>query len=423
MTQRVEKQHWQDTANDLMLHNAQVVLERELMHGGVLVQHGRIASVFSEQDKPAAVPGADIIDLGYRYLAPGMLDIHIHGGAGIDVQATDETGLEKLSEYLLSKGVTSYVPTFVPADEDSYRSSLDVVGAYFSAQQPKDSIAQAGPSPRARVLGVHFEGPFVSHNRCGALKREFFRTFSGINAEIDLVVKVVEAAGGAGVRLMTVAPEVEGGVELIRALTARGVRTFIGHTQAQPETLDSAFDAGARHITHFPNALDPLHHRKPGAVAWGLTRRDVSFDCIADLHHVDALMLRLMYQAKGSDRMALISDSIMPAGLGDGHYTVWGEPIAVRNGKTSLVNAPSDTIAGSVITMLDALKNIAAMGVPLVDAIKMSSLTPARAAGVDDLYGSIQQGKIADLIVLNDILDPCLAVSAGHVHVLETPFK
>jgi len=130
-----------------------------------------------------------------------------------------------------------------------------------------------------------------------------------------------------------------------------------------------------------------------------------------------------MYQAKGSDRMALISDSIMPAGLGDGHYTVWGEPIAVRNGKTSLVNAPSDTIAGSVITMLDALKNIAAMGVPLVDAIKMSSLTPARAAGVDDLYGSIQQGKIADLIVLNDILDPCLAVSAGHVHVLETPFK
>jgi N-acetylglucosamine-6-phosphate deacetylase len=202
---------------------------------------------------------------------------------------------------------------------------------------------------------------------------------------------------------MTLAPEIQGGLELTRELTRNGVRAFIGHSQADPVTLDLAFEGGSRHITHFPNALDPLHHRKPGAVAWGLLRDDVTLDCVADFHHVHPLMLRLIYQSKSADRMALISDAIKPAGLGDGEFSVWGEGITVRNGRTALARQPGeDTIAGSVITMRQALKNIVDLGVPVHEAVRMASLVPARAAGVESQLGSIKEGLRADLIAFDD---------------------
>src|SRR5262249_52750731 len=232
--------------------------------------------------------------------------------------------------------------------------------------------------------------------------------------DVEMFIEGVQLPGRAGrVRLMTIAPEVEGCLELIGLLTARGVKAFIGHSQAQPETLNLALEAGARHITHCPNALDPLHHRRPGAVGWGLVQQDVTLDCIADFQHTDALMLKLIYHCKGSDRVALISDAILPAGLGDGSFTVWGEQISVTKGRTALANSESNTIAGSVITMLSALKNMVSIGVPIVEAIKMASLGPARAAGIDQTHGSIAEGKKADLIVLNDDLDPILSVVDG----------
>jgi N-acetylglucosamine-6-phosphate deacetylase len=189
---------------------------------------------------------------------------------------------------------------------------------------------------------------------------------------------------------------------------------FIGHSQADPATLDLAFEAGARHITHFPNALDPLHHRKPGAVAWGLLRDDVTLDCIADFHHVHPLMLRLIYQSKSADRMALISDAIMPAGLGDGEFSVWGEGITVRDGRTALARQPGEsTIAGSVITMRQAVKNVVDLGVPVHEAVRMASLVPARIAGIESELGSIKEGKRAELIAFDDEFAVRSAVIGG----------
>jgi N-acetylglucosamine-6-phosphate deacetylase len=212
---------------------------------------------------------------------------------------------------------------------------------------------------------------------------------------------------------MTLAPEAPGGLELTRELTRNGTGVFIGHSQADPATLDLAFEAGARHITHFPNALDPLHHRRPGAVAWGMVRDDVTLDCIADFHHVHPLMLRLMYQSKGSTRMALISDAIKPAGLGDGQFSVWGEGITVRGGRTSLSREPGDsTIAGSVITMRQALKNIVGLGIPIHEAVHMASIVPAQSAGVAQI-GSIREGMHADLIAFDDDFRVKLATLEG----------
>ena len=392
----------------LLLHNARVVLEGGIQHGGVLVRDGRIVLVFTNEQPPSGLGASESIDLGGAYLAPGMIDIHIHGSAGVDVQAADAAGLTRLSEFLLTEGVTGYFATFVPTDERGYGEAIAAIESY--ADQQKEAQLSNKPLAAARVLGIHFEGPFVSGDRCGALRREHFRTYDRDTRSLDMFTGGSSRLG----RLMTVAPEIQRGLELTRELTRNAVRVFIGHSQADPATLDLAFEAGARHITHFPNALDPLHHRKPGAVAWGLLREDVTLDCIADLHHVDPLMLRLVYKSKSADRMALISDAIMPAGLGDGEFTVWGEGITVRDGRTSLARQPGEsTIAGSVITMRQALENIVGLGVPVHEAVRMASIVPARAAGIEPAVGSIKEGARADLIVFDDEIAIRFAVIGG----------
>jgi N-acetylglucosamine-6-phosphate deacetylase len=400
--------------NQLLLHNAQIVLATGIESGGVLLRDGRIDWIFPPEQKPAGFSSNESIDLGGAYLAPGLIDIHIHGSAGIDVQATDEAGLAKLSEFLLSHGVTGYFATFVPTDERSYLDAIATIGSYVAQQRDLGNSARG-----ARVLGIHFEGPFVSAARCGALKRQHFRAYDGDPRTTDIFTEAPPAESGLA-RLMTLAPETPGGLELIRELTRRGVRVCIGHSQADPEVLHQAARAGAQHITHFPNALEPLHHRKPGAVAWGLVTRDVTLDCIADLHHVHPLMLRLIYQSKGADGMALISDAIMPAGLGDGEFTVWDEKISVRNGRTTLAReAGMDTIAGSVITLREAVKNITGLGVPIHDAVRMANVVPARIAGISSEYGSIETGRSADLIAFDDDINlrfACVNGNPTHGH-------
>lgn len=396
---------------ELLLQNARLLLNNGIQRGGAVVRAGRVAQVFSDEQTPTGFGATDTIDLSGTYLAPGMIDIHIHGSAGVDVQNASPAELQTLSDFLLTEGVTGYFATFVPTDERGYQQAIAAVESFIAAQR---EAVQSGQPRGAQILGIHFEGPFVSRNRCGALKTEHFRLYAGDPRSLDLFTKS-RANGLAYARLMTLAPEIKGGLDLIRELTARGVRAFIGHTEADAATLDAAFEAGARHITHFPNALTPLHHRKPGTIAWGLLRDDVTIDCIADFHHVHPLMLRLMAKAKTPRRLALISDAIQPTGLGDGTFKVWDISIAVKDGLTALVEGPgAGTIAGSVITMREALRNITQTGVSLSDAACMASRLPARAAGLDD-YGLIEAGKRADLIAFDDDFTVQLALIGGAV--------
>jgi len=390
----------------LVIHNAKIIGQTGIQTGGVLIRDGQVEQVFAENETPTGLNRAESIDLQGNYLSSGLIDIHIHGSAGIDVQATDENGLAKLSEFLLSEGVTAYFPTLVPTDDRGYSEALATINSYVERQNQQKSAAGQG----ARILGVHFEGPFVNEHRCGALRTRYFRTYDGDPRSVEQFTGERSEVA----RLMTLAPETERGLDLIRDLNARGVRTFIGHSQADPRTLDESAGAGARHITHFPNALDPLHHRKPGAVAWGLVQNEITLDCIADFHHVDPLMLRLVYQSKGADRIALISDAIMPAGLGDGEFEVWDERIIVRDGRTSLAESPG-TLAGSVIHLRQAVKNITDIGVPINEAVRMATQIPARSSGVQSQYGSIEVGKKADLIGFNGDFAMRLAVVDGKV--------
>jgi N-acetylglucosamine-6-phosphate deacetylase len=255
-------------------------------------------------------------------------------------------------------------------------------------------------------LGIHYEGPFVNSAQCGALHTKYFKSYSSTN-DLECLHTVFP-----GTNMITLAPEIEGGLELITELYKRGWVISIGHTRADIKLLDAAFENGARHMTHFMNAMAPLHHRKPGPVNWGLLRDDVTCDIIADGIHLDSSMLRLLVKIKGAGRLALISDAIAAAGKGDGEYQIWGETISVKEGRTS--NA-AGSIAGSVISMLDALRMMRSLGVSDVDVARMASLNPARLLQIDDQCGSIEEGKRADLVAIDDHGKVRLTIIGGEV--------
>ena len=387
-----------ESQRQLTLKNARAVLpDRIVDNCTIQIVDGRIARI--ESNGPTTANEA--IDLQGAMLFPGFIDVHIHGGVGIDLNSADALGLLRVSEFLASKGVTGWLPTLVPGSPEQYERAIAAIGEVMEQQSREAATG-------ARVLGAHYEGPFVSSEQCGALHREHFRTFKN---DGDLASLPTINRDGA-VHMITVAPEIDGGIELIRELRQRGWVVSIGHTRATPEILDAAKEAGARHMTHFMNAMSPLHHRAPGPVGWGLLNDDVSLDVIADGIHLDPLMLKVLLRTVTTKRLALISDAIAATGLGDGEYDVWGEKITVENGRTR--NARG-SIAGSVITMLDAVKTMLALGAAECDVARMSSMNPARLLGIDQEYGSIEEGKRAFLVALSDGGDVHFTVANGAV--------
>ena len=369
----------------LLLKNANLVLPDREVRDSVLIADGKIAAIGNDAQAD------EEIDLSDCTLLPGFIDVHIHGAVGVDVMDATPAGLQSISDYLASQGVTSWLPTFVPASDENYVSAVAVIS---------EALASTG----ARIAGVHYEGPFVNSKQCGALHTEYFKSYSRPE---DLEFLVVPANGA---RMITLAPEVDGGVELVRELKARGWVISIGHTRADLRVLDDACAAGARHMTHFMNAMSPLHHRNPGPIAWGLSRDDVTVDMIADGIHLDPFMLRLLLKLKGARGISLISDAIAAAGKGDGDYDIWGETISVKDGRTA--NA-SGSIAGSVISMLDAVRLLHSLGVSYPDLALMSSLNPARLLNLDHECGSIEIGKRADLVALDKNTNVKLTLIGG----------
>ncbi|HEX8160596.1 MAG TPA: N-acetylglucosamine-6-phosphate deacetylase [Pyrinomonadaceae bacterium] len=381
----------------LLLRGARVVLPGGVADdAAILVEGGRIARVWHGRQPEAHAPHARDIDLRGATLYPGFIDVHIHGAVGVDALAASAEDLRRLARFLVSRGVTAWLPTLVPAPAADYRRAADAISSLMRGQREEAATGRgAHRPPAARALGVHYEGPFVNSAQCGALRTRYFRTYAGASSLEGLAAPEDPRA----VRMMTVAPEIEGGVALVGELAGRGWIVSLGHTRAEPSVLDAARAAGARHMTHFFNAMSPLHHRAPGAVGWGLLADDVTCDIIADGIHCDPAALRIALRCKGADRLALISDAVLPAGLGDGGYEVWGETISVSGGRTQ--NARG-SIAGSVITSLDAARTMLSLGARPEEVARMASLTPARLLGIDDECGSIEEGKRADLVAVDD---------------------
>lgn len=368
-----------ENMSSIVLKNAIVILnETAVRRGSVLIEKGLIKEI-----SDTGLEGDEIIDLGGALLFPGFIDIHIHGAVGIDVNTASTPDLEKMAHFLAGNGVTAWVPTLVPDSDENYRRVIEAVEALMEAQYGR---------PTAQAAGVHYEGIFANEKMCGALRPEFFKAFTG--NETAGIPKLPR-----GCHITTLAPEITGGIALIKELTREGWVVSIGHTRASIETLDLAFAAGARHLTHFYNAMTGLHHRDVGVVGWAFSREDVTFDIIADGIHVHPDMLRFACLSKGPANVTLISDSVLPTGMGDGEFDIWGERVSVTGGRTQNERG---SIAGSVITMRDAVVRMLALGFAPWDIAKMASLNPARLIGIEETHGSIEVGKRADMVALGD---------------------
>lgn len=380
----------------LLLRNARIVLpERVAEVGSVLIEEGRIVRIDTSSGNESPHGSAER-DLRGLTLFPGFVDVHIHGAVGIDTMEARAADLEEVSQFLATQGVTGWMPTLVPAPNADYARAIEAI-----SEAMRSKVG-------ARILGVHYEGPFVNAGHCGALRTDYFKSFS-LASDVETLPTI---ANNDAALMMTLAPEIEGGIELVKELVRRRWIVSIGHTKAGIDVLNQALEAGARHMTHFMNAMPLLHHRDPGPVGWGLTEDSVSCDLIADGIHLDRRVLQLVIRSKTPDRLLLISDAIAAAGKGDGDYQIWGEQIRVRNGRTS---NPKGSIAGSVITMLDAARMMQSLGVTEVDVARMSATNAARLLRIDHDCGSIEEGKRADLVALDDSGNLHLTIVGGQV--------
>ena len=349
----------------------------------LLIEDGTIVEVSSRAAR-SLPDGTRVMDFGNDILAPGFVDIHIHGGAGHDVMSADSAGLAALEQLLASHGVTSYFPTTVTAPLDQTLSALDRLAAEIEKGEQNRSQG------RARPLGIHLEGPFISHIRRGVHPPE--NLLPPTLASFD---RFWEAARGR-IRVMTIAPELVGAKEVIAEATSRRVCVSVGHSDADLNATSAAVAAGARHATHTFNAMRPLDHREPGIIGEILTDPRLSADIIADGVHLDPAIVQLFLKAKGPEGAVLISDATAATGMPDGRYRLGSLEVEVKNDRCT----SEGKLAGSVLTMDRAVRNVMQFAHwDLQAALRLASLNPARVGGLPE-RGKIEAGCFADIVVL-----------------------
>ena len=352
----------------------------------LVIEDGVIAQVTSRSDSEVPA-GAEVRDFPGALLAPGLVDIHIHGGAGHDVMTADAGALQQMEQFLAKHGVTGYFPTTVTALLDETLVALDRLAAAIETA----SARRRDGSLRAQALGVHLEGPFLSHAKRGVHPTEHL-----LAPSLEVFERMWQAARGK-VSLMTVAPELPKAEYLIGEAARRGVCVSLGHSDSLLAPVEAAIAAGARHATHTFNAMRALDHREPGILGAVLTDERLTADIIADGIHVHPDVVRLFLRAKGEERAVLITDALSAAGMGDGRYRLGGFEFEVRGGRCE----HDGRLAGSVLTLDGAVRNVMQFAhCGLQQAVRLATLNPARVAGFGARKGQLVEGADADIVVL-----------------------
>lgn len=357
-------------------------------HGIVIFEDGCISEV-SSRDCIEIPKSARHVDLKDAIIAPGFIDLHIHGAAGRDVMDADDAALEAVESLIAKHGVTSYCPTTVTAPMDKTLDALGKLG-HFIERMASHGAANNG---RARPLGVHLEGPFLSHSKRGVHPPEDLKAPS-----VDLFHQMWQATVGR-VKVVTIAPELPGALDVIHEARNRGVVASLGHSNADYCEALRGISAGGHHATHTFNAMRPLGHRDPGILAAILTHDCMSADIIADGLHVEPAVVKLFLKAMGKERAVLITDGTSATGMPEGKYRLGAFDVEVRDG---MVKAMDGTIAGSVLTLDKAVRNVMDFaGWTLQHAVRLASYNPARVLGVEKTKGIIAAGADADFAILN----------------------
>ena len=336
-----------------------------LVPGDVELADGRVAGVGLSSPN------------GNGVAAPGFVDLQVNGFAGVDFFSADTEGYRRAGEALLKCGVTAYQPTFITSPEEELSAALH-------------EVPQNGSIPR--IIGAHLEGPFISPERLGTHPPESRR---------DPDAALLERLLGAGpVSHVTLAPELPGASELMDVLCKRGITVSCGHSNATAAEAREAFARGAKTVTHIFNAMRPFAAREPGLAGAALVSADVVVQVILDGVHLADDTARLVWQA-AAGRVALVTDAIAAAGAGDGSYTLAGVDFEVENG---IARRADRVLAGSTVPMIEAVRNLVALGAPLEAALSAASEVPARIAGKPEL-GTLEPGSVADVVVLDESLE------------------
>ena len=349
----------------------------------VLIEDGIVTDVTSvlAREVPA---GVHAMDLGDAIMAPGFIDMHIHGGAGHDVMEAMPDSLERVERLLCNHGVTTYFPTTVTAPLDATLAALEGLADAIEAARPTTG--------RAKPVGIHLEGPFISHAR------------PGVHPSSDLLPPTLEMferfwqAARGHIKVMTIAPELRGALEVIAEATRRGVCVSMGHSDANLEATKAGVASGVRHATHIFNAMRPLGHRDPGILGEALMNEGITAEIIADGIHVDPLIVSLFLRLKGPETAVLVTDATAATGMPNGHYRLGSLQVEVKDGKCTV----GDQLAGSVLTMDQAVRNVVKFtGWNLQQAVRLATLNPAKATALPANTGMLVPGAAANIVVLS----------------------
>jgi N-acetylglucosamine-6-phosphate deacetylase len=384
------------TASRLLIHNAQLFTpDHPGLTGWLLAENGSIRLLgLGEAPRFPGDAALQIIDARGINLLPGFVDVHVHGAMGHEVMDASPAGLEEMARFYASHGVTSFLATTWTASREALNRALDLVGEL-----------QGRMRGGATLLGVHLEGPYLNPVRCGAQDVNLIR-----RAEREEAREFLDAGV---IRLLALAPEYEENLWLIDECVRRGVTVSAAHTTANYEQMQRAAEHGLTHLTHAYNAMQQLGHRELGTIGAAMALPQIRCELIADNIHVHPAAQKILVDVKGTCGVILVTDAVRAAGLAEGEYMLDDRPIHIREGAVRLTDG---TLAGSVLTMERALQNVtAATGRPLEETWRMSSLNAARAIGISARKGSLEVGKDADLVLLDESFQVRLTVVQGEI--------
>jgi N-acetylglucosamine-6-phosphate deacetylase len=394
----ISPQGRQNRTMTTMLYGAVILTPTETMEQSAIVvsEEGRIAYMGPLEQAPRG--DGQRLDLCGRWVAPGLIDVHVHGGHGVTFGAGEEAlaDLHAYSAWVVTTGVVGFIPSLAAPDAPSL---IRLVNAYVQALE--------ADMPGAEVLGLHLEGPFINVEKRGAFSSAWIRPPSLEEAQALL------QAGRGWIRQITLAPELPGAQEAAALFRAAGVVVAMGHTNAGYNTASVALRGDWRHVTHTFNAQRGFEHREPGALGAVLASEQVTAEVIADLVHVHPAAIRILVRCLGSDRVVLITDAMAGAGLPDGSYKLLGQAVTVQDGQARLADG---TLAGSAARLNQCVRNMHQHGgVALPEAVQMASLNAARAMGLADRLGSVHMGKDANLVVLDEQANVHLTIVRGRI--------
>lgn len=363
-------------------------LNREMIRGRIFCADGvfRQGTVILEDSR---IVGVDftLVDLGVfsglsKYIIPGLVDLHLHGAKGVDGCTAKLPDLKKFDKYERESGIAAYCIASMTLPFDD----IDGLGSRIKRAMKSDKIKG--------LKGLYLEGPFINKEKCGAQNKKHIQKITEDN--IDKLLALVKKH--KCIEYVVLAPELAGADKLIRKLKEYGIRVSMGHTNASYAQAIEGFETGVSQVTHLYNAMPPCNHREPGVVGAAFDKAEY-VELIADGYHIDPSVVRSTFAMFGEERMILVSDSTMATGLGDGCYMLGDQKVIVKNRKATLDELSYSVLAGSASNLYECMVSAIKMGVPAAKVIKAATINPARCLGIDDVYGSIENGKSPGLIV------------------------